>query len=194
MSKPFQARRRLSADLLAAASTIVKLLRDRLGLQLRFDYGCCCDGCGTNAAMPGELGMACLRLRVVLGMAVSASMLFASTGAAATTSMSAPQQVNPWATLAMLSGAVPAAAACGAAVAATQAAPSGCVLPVVDAPPPVAQSAPPPPVPIAPIAAPSTGLGLGVDPLLLGLVAVAAGVGLYFVLKHKSSNNGNSPA
>lgn len=134
--------------------------------------------------------MACSRFRGILGVAVAGSMLLVSSGASAATVSAAPQ-VSPWATLSMLSGGTSAAAVCGAAVAAAaQAAPNGCVLPAVDTPPPAAQSAPPPPVPIAPIAGPSAGLGF--DPLLLGLAAVAAGVGLYFLLKH--NNNGNSPA
>ena len=136
--------------------------------------------------------MASSGFKMFLGMVVAGSMITASASAAAATSLPVPQQVSPWATLTMLSGGAPAAAACGAAVAAVaQAGQGGCILPVVDSPPPVAQSAPPPPVPIAPVAGPSAGLGF--DPLLLGLAAVAAGVGLYFlVIKH--NNHGNSPA
>ena len=65
-----------------------------------------------------------------------------------------------------------AAAAAGAAVAA-QAAQPGCVLPVVDTPPPaVVTEVPPPPPPIVESA------GLGILPLLLGLVAIAAAAAL----------------
>jgi uncharacterized RDD family membrane protein YckC len=77
-------------------------------------------------------------------------------------------------------------------VAATAAQPQtpGCLLPVVDTPPPVAQNPPPPPVPIPPIAGPSG--GFGIDPLYLALAAVAAGVGIYFLVKH--SGGSNSPS
>jgi hypothetical protein len=92
--------------------------------------------------------------------------------------------MSPWATLAGLSGGAPAAALCGAAVTAAQAAP-GCVLPVVDTPPPVAQNPPPAPIPVPPVEA--AGQGFGINPLYLALVAVAAGVGIYFLLKKKNA-------
>jgi LPXTG-motif cell wall-anchored protein len=40
---------------------------------------------------------------------------------------------------------------------------------------------------VPPVEAPAA--GFGVSPLLLALVAVAAGVGLYFLLKKKNSNS-----
>jgi hypothetical protein len=61
------------------------------------------------------------------------------------------------------------------------------VLPATDVPAAAAQSGPPPPIPVPPVEGPSG--GFGVDPLLLGLAAVAAGVGLYFLLKKKHSNS-----
>jgi hypothetical protein len=66
-----------------------------------------------------------------------------------------------------------AAAAAGAAVAA-QAAPAapGCVLPVVDAAPPMVDTAPPPMV--APPVVETGGKSLGILPLLLGLAAITA--------------------
>jgi hypothetical protein len=86
-----------------------------------------------------------------------------------------------------MSGGAPAAALCGAAVAASAAQnPTGCVLPAIDSPPPAAQAAPPPPAPVPPIAAPSGAFAL--NPVLLGLLALAAGVGIYFAVRH-----GNSP-
>jgi hypothetical protein len=86
-----------------------------------------------------------------------------------------------------MSEGAPAAALCGTAVAAAAAqSPNGCVLPALDAPPPVPQAAP---APVPPISAPSAGLGLGISPLLLGLLVVAAGVGIYFAVHH----HGNSP-
>lgn len=78
-----------------------------------------------------------------------------------------------------------AAAAAGAAVAA-QAPGAGCVLPVVDAPPPVAapEAAPPPAAAIAPAAVAES--SLGAIPLLLGLAAIAAIA--IVVLKHNDSS------
>src|SRR5438445_12142911 len=115
-------------------------------------------------------------VRGVVGLLVAGSMVVCSTAAVAETSLPAPAQINPWATLTVLSGGAPAAAVCGAAaVAATAQAPATpCVLPVIDQPPPVAQNPPPPPVPIAPVAGPSA--GLGIEPLYLALAAVAVGV------------------
>ena len=128
--------------------------------------------------------------RVVGGLAAG-SLFFASTGAAAASALPAPPQVSPWATLAGLTGGASAAALCGgAAVTAAQAPAPGCVLPVVDTPPPIAQNPPPPPpVPVPPIAGPAA--GFGIDPLYLALAAVAAGVGIYFLVKQ--SKNSGSP-
>jgi len=132
--------------------------------------------------------MASSRFRGVVGFLVAGSMVFCSTAAAA--SVPAPQQVAPWAALTALTGGAPAAALCGsAAVVAAQAPATGCVLPAVDVAPPVAQTAPPPPIPVPPVEAPSA--GFGVSPLLLALAAVAAGVGLYFLLrKHRANSPG----
>ena len=127
-----------------------------------------------------------------IGVAVAGSMLFSSTAAMAATIPPSASQINPWAALTVMSGGAPAAAICGAAVvAATAQAPAGCVLPAVDTPPPVAQSAPPAPIPVPPVE--PAGAGLGIDPLLLALGVLAGGLALYFVLRHHH-NNGNSPA
>jgi hypothetical protein len=69
------------------------------------------------------------------------------------------------------------------------------VLPAQEAPPPVAAEAgPPQPIPVPPVEA-AAGGGLGVDPLLLALGAILAGVGIYFLVKGGgSNNNNNSPA
>jgi hypothetical protein len=141
--------------------------------------------------------MASIGFKGFVGAVAASALFFSSTGAIAAPSMPAAQQISPWATLSVLSGAAPAAAVCGAAAAAAaaaQPAPTGCVLPVMDAPPPVASAAPPPPAPVPPIA--PAGMGYGVSPLLLGLVAIAAGVGLFFLVKNHHHNNGqpNSPA
>ena len=67
------------------------------------------------------------------------------------------------------------------------------MLPVTDAPPPVAQSAPPAPIPVPPVEA--AGGGLAFDPLLLGLGALAAGALIYFLVRKNNDNDeANSPA
>ena len=128
------------------------------------------------------------RLKGILGVVAAGSFLLSSTAAVASTP--APvQQVDPWAVLTAMSSGAPAAAMCGAAAAAATAqAPGGCVLPVVDAPPPPVQTVeavPPPPLP----AAAADG---GISPLLLALLAIAAGIGIFLAV----NNNGgtNSPA
>ena len=128
------------------------------------------------------------RLKGILGVVAAGSFLLSSTAAVASTP--APvQQVDPWAVLTAMSSGAPAAAMCGvAAAAATAQAPGGCVLPVVDAPPPPVQTVeavPPPPLPAA-------AAGGGISPLLLALLAIAAGIGIFLAV----NNNGgtNSPA
>lgn len=78
------------------------------------------------------------------------------------------------------------ASAAAAATAAGQAA-GGCVLPQTDVPPPIAQA----PVDAVPVAA---GTGFGISPLLLGLLTVAAGLGIYFALRANRIKVPNSPA
>lgn len=135
--------------------------------------------------MPGT------RMTRLSGLLFAASLLASSTAASAAGTVNAPQQINPWATLTLLSGGAPAAAICGAAAASTAVQPTtGCVLPVMDAPPPPPASAPPPPPPL-PVAA----AGYGVAPLLLGLVAIAGAVGLFFAVHgHSHANAPVSPA
>ena len=135
--------------------------------------------------------MACSRFRGVVGILVAGSMIFSSSAAVASGSLPAPV-VSPWAALTALTGGAPTAALCGAAAVTAQAPGAGCVLPVVDAPPPIAQSAPPTPIPVPPVEGPAA--GFGVSPLLLALAAVAVGAGLYFLLLKKKNSNSNSPA
>ena len=53
----------------------------------------------------------------------------------------------------------------------------------------MAQTAPPPqPIPVPPVEGPS-GLGLGVDPLLLALGVLAAGALVYFLVRNKNNNS-----
>jgi hypothetical protein len=131
--------------------------------------------------------MAIHRVKGVIGALVAGSMTLGSTAALATPAPT--PQVDPWAVLTAMSGGAPAAAMCGsaAAAAATAAQPAGgCVLPVVDPAVPVAQAAPP----IVPVVA--TEGGFGTAPLLLGLLAIVGGIGVYLAVR----NNGhpNSPA
>jgi hypothetical protein len=111
-------------------------------------------------------------------------LMLSSTAAAASTTATVPQ-VNPWGVLTAMSGGAPAAAMCGAAATAAQA-PGGCVLPVTDA---VPAAAPQAPAPLPPVEAPAGG---GISPLVLGLLAIAAGVGIYLAVHHTS--HANSPA
>lgn len=137
--------------------------------------------------------MACSRFNGLVGVVLGASLMFASTGAVAAASTAPVREINPWAALAVMSGTAPATLLCGSAAAAAAAAAaqpaSGCVLPVTETPTPVAQTEPPPPIPVPPVESVGAG-GLGIDPLLLALAAVAGGVGLYFLLKKHT----NSPA
>jgi hypothetical protein len=131
--------------------------------------------------------MASHGLKGVIGAFVAGSLMFSSTAAMASTSTPV-QQVDPWAVLTAMSGGAPAAAMCGAAaVAAAAQTPTGCVLPVLDAAP---VPPPPEPAPIPPVAAESG--GLGISPLILGLLAIAAGVGIYLAVRHHG--HANSPA
>lgn len=131
--------------------------------------------------------------RGALGALVAGAMLFSSTAAMASAAPASTYQPDPWAVLSVMSGGASAVAVCGAAAGAAaavaQAPAGGCVLPQVDAAPPVAQNPPPQPIPVPPVEPASSGLGLGISPLLIGLVAIAAGVGLYFALRKKHANS-----
>ena len=132
--------------------------------------------------------------RRFVGVIIAGSLIFSSTSAIAATSPTAPAAISPWAALSAMSGAAPAAALCGAAAAAavaSQAPGAGCVLPAVDAAPPMAQTPPPQPIPVPPVEGASA---FGFSPLLLALGALAA-VGLvYFLVKGKGNDEPNSPA
>jgi hypothetical protein len=132
--------------------------------------------------------MASYRLKSFLGAAVAGSLMFSSTAAVASAPAPAPQ-VDPWAVLTAMSGGAPAAVMGGAAAAAAASAqaPGGCVRPVVDAAPP-----PPPPQQVAVAPLPPPPPAAGISPLVLGLLAVAAAVGIYLAVHN--SGRGNSPA
>lgn len=130
--------------------------------------------------------MASHGLKQIVAVLVAGSVMGGSTAAAAST-VTTVQQPSPWAVLTAMSGGAPAAAMCGAA--ATTAAAQGtggCVLPVIDAPvvAPVPQPAP------AMVVAPVEPAGL--NPLFLGLIAIAAGAGIFLALHN--SGHANSPA
>src|SRR5882757_597889 len=139
--------------------------------------------------------MTCLRFKPVVALVVAGSMFVSSTAAIASAPAPAPQQIEPWAALSILSAGAPAAALCGAAATVAQAPAAGCVLPAVDAAPaPVVEAGPPPPTPIPPVEPASEGLGLGVSPLILALGAIAVGAAVYFLLIKKKHHNAVSPA
>jgi hypothetical protein len=149
-----------------------------------------------NICCARRLKMACSRLKGIVGVIAASSLFLSSTGAVAATSALPIQQVSPWAALAVMSGAAPVAALCNGATPVDPNVPPpagvtpGCVLPVTDV---AAQGqTPPAPVPVPPVE--PAGGGLGIDPLLLALGAVALGIGLYFLLKGNNNNNNNSPA
>lgn len=132
------------------------------------------------------------------GALVAIALITSSTGAvAASTYTAQPFSISPLVALSALASESSRVALCGAAAAAAagtaaaQAAAQGCVLPVVDqasAPIPVSEALPPPPVAPPPVA-PLASEGFGISPLLLGLVAVAAAVGLYFLLHKKKASS-----
>lgn len=126
-------------------------------------------------------------LKKAFGALVAGSLMFSSTVVvAARPAPVAARQVNPWAALAALSAGAPAATICGGAAAAAAAAQTGagCVLPVLDAVPP---PPPPAPAPVPPIAA--AGPGFGLNPLALGLLALVAGIGIYFAVRGGDKSN-----
>jgi hypothetical protein len=138
--------------------------------------------------------MAGRRYRAGIGALIVGSLVFSSTGAIAAAAPPVTQP-DPWALLSAMSGGAAAASVCGAAAAAAAAAvqpAAGCVLPQVDVAAVPAQGAPPAPIPVPPVEPASS--GFGISPLLLGLIAVAAGAALYFLVLHKKHHHANSPA
>lgn len=109
----------------------------------------------------------------LIGLALCVSSTAAGATVVPTSSISPLVALSAFGTQAS-SSAVCAAALQGAttvAAAAQASAPgTGCVLPVVDAPVPVAQPAPPPPLPVYAVAEEP---GFGLLPVLLGLAAIA---------------------
>ncbi|WP_309603065.1 hypothetical protein [Sphingomonas sp.] len=130
--------------------------------------------------VPGKITAFCA------AVALCAGPSFAS----ASTVSAGQQQISPMVALSIFGSQASASALCGAAVtssasaAATAQAPvGGCVLPVVDAPPPlpVAEAAPIAPLPAA---------GVGITPILLGLAGIAI---LAALIASQGSGNDNNP-
>lgn len=115
-----------------------------------------------------------LSIRIFAGSAAAFALCMSPTMAAAATSAPA-HSISPLVAVSVFgtqasaqevcNPAIGAAAAGAAAVAQGQA---GCVLPATDAPPPPVVSEAPPPLP------PTSGGGLGMTPILLGLLGLAA--------------------
>lgn len=111
----------------------------------------------------------------LVGAALCAALCITPAMASAAVAPASVQSINPMVAVSLLGSPASAATLCGAQAAAATAPGTGCVLPVTDLPPPVAQPAPPPPPPLPVAAAPS---GFGIAPLLIGLLGVAALIAL----------------
>ena len=130
--------------------------------------------------------------RKVACIFAASAMGVGSTTAVAATQPAGAAQPNSWAALTMMSGGAAALQTCAAAAAAATAGQptNGCVLPQADAP---AAAEVPQEGPAPLVAAPIATTAFGTSPLLLGLAALAAEVGLYFVLRHNDNTFSNSP-
>nr|WP_294170934.1 hypothetical protein [uncultured Sphingomonas sp.] len=113
---------------------------------------------------------------VALGLASPAAAASRTLSAAAPAASTQPAPLSPWVVLSALGSSSSSAAICASAAAASSAvqgaATPGCVLPAVDAPPPIAQAPQGTPVPVA--AGPAAAAGFSILPLLLGLAGAAA--------------------
>ena len=129
-----------------------------------------------------------------LGVLVAVSLCVAPTAASATSSAPTLTGYSPIITLSVLGSGVSAAALCGAAAASFAQAPTGgCVLPAVDAPPPVAVVEPPPLAPVVyPAAVPVASTGFLV-PLIGGLAALVGILALIGFGKDNPKGGGLTP-
>ncbi|MBV9527421.1 hypothetical protein [Sphingomonas sp.] len=129
--------------------------------------------------------MSGMRVNGIIGTVLSIALTLGSTNAAAAAVPGAavPQQISPWAALTALSAGAPAATLCGAAATAVamQGPATGCVLPAIDAPPPVAVAEPAPvsATPVVPVAPHYI-----VSPLFLALAALTTGALIYFLVRN----------
>ncbi|HVU30662.1 MAG TPA: hypothetical protein VHE36_09695 [Sphingomicrobium sp.] len=122
--------------------------------------------------------------KAFLGAIAAGSFLLSSTAAVA--AQPAPAQVDPLVVLSVMSGAAPATALCGTSTSTESQGSADCVQ-QASAAPASAQAGQARTIPVPPVEPYSA--GLGISPLILGLVAVAAAVGLYAVLHHNGGGN-----
>lgn len=146
--------------------------------------------------------------RKIQALAASvAALSLVSAAPAAASAVTSPaigaHQVSPFVALSLFGSAqaqaalcattaASAAAAAGAAAAQTMGAQPGCVLPVVDAPPPAVMTQMPPPVMVAPLAPAVPAASGSIFPLLLGLAGVAAVIA-YIVTRDDKGGSVNFP-
>jgi hypothetical protein len=124
--------------------------------------------------------------RQIVGALLGCALCFSSTAAGAATTASIPS-INPWVALSAFGTPASASAVCvagAATISAAQAPAAGCVLPVVDLPPP-APIAPAPTPAFVPAAERG---GIGILPILAGL-AVIAGIAALLLLNGDDDDN-----
>ena len=140
-----------------------------------------------------------MRNRISGHLAITAalSLVLAPTAASASARQPLPTVYSPMVTLSILGSGISAAALCGAlsaSAASSQAPAGGCVLPAVDAPPPVAVVEPAPPLPapypVAAVVPASTGF---LVPLIGGLAALVGVLALIGFGKNNPRGGGLIP-
>lgn len=137
------------------------------------------DGTGMQGRLLVKRSKSQMLTTGLVVVAVGFASPAAAAGRASSVAEAVPTQqglLSPWVALSALGSSGSSAAVCASAAAAAssaaQAPAPGCVLPAVDAPPPIAQVPEASPVPVA--AAPAAAAGFSVLPLLLGLASAAA--------------------
>ncbi len=130
--------------------------------------------------------------RTVTTFGVAVSLAASPALASAYSASALPQSIGPMVALSIFRSQASAAALCGSSATATaasaaataQAPAGGCVLPVVDAPPPL------PVVEAAPFVPAPVGGGFGLTPILLGLAGIAI---LAALILSQNNDNDNDP-
>ena len=136
-------------------------------------------------------------LRTVTTFSAAVALCAGPALASASTVAAPTQSINPMIALSIFGSQASAAALCGAsattvvasAAATAQAPAGGCVLPLVDAPPPPVPAAEAAPFVPAPIAA----TGFGIAPVLLGLAGIAVLSALILSQKDRNDNDNEEP-
>lgn len=120
--------------------------------------------------------MRLLRTKTLAGACVAFALCMSPTMATAATTSAPVQSISPLVAVSVFGTQAsaqevcnPATAAAAAGAAAVAQGATGCVLPATDVPPPVVQNVPPPVVPVA-----TGGGGIGIAPIILGLLGIAA--------------------